>query len=42
MEILGNKTIPVKPVVDEALEKCKSIESVIVLERTKQNQYDIR
>ena len=33
----GNKTISVKPVVDEALEKCKSIESVIVLERTKQN-----
>ena len=32
----GNKTIPVKPVVDEALEKCKTIESVIVLERTKQ------
>ena len=32
----GNKTIPVKPVVDEALEKCSSIESVIVLERTKQ------
>ena len=34
----GNKTIPVKDVVDEALEKCASIEkSVIVLERTKQN-----
>ncbi len=33
----GNKTIPVKNVVDEALEKCSSIESVIVLERTKQN-----
>jgi len=33
----GNKTIPVKDVVDEALEKCSSIESVIVLERTKQN-----
>ena len=33
----GNKTIPVKYVVDEALEKCSSIESVIVLERTKQN-----
>ena len=32
----GNKTIPVKPVVDEALEKCQTIESVIVLERTKQ------
>ena len=32
----GNKTIPVKSVVDEALEKSKSIESVIVLERTKQ------
>ena len=32
----GNKTIPVKPVVDEALEKCKTIESVVVLERTKQ------
>jgi acetyl-CoA synthetase len=32
----GNKTIPVKPVVDEALEKCSTIESVIVLERTKQ------
>ena len=31
----GNKTIPVKPVVDEALEKCSTIESVIVLERTK-------
>ena len=31
----GNKTIPVKSVVDEALEKSKSIESVIVLERTK-------
>ena len=33
----GNKTIPVKDVVDEALEKCSSIKSVIVLERTKQN-----
>lgn len=33
----GNKKIPVKDVVDEALEKCSSIESVIVLERTKQN-----
>ena len=33
----GNKTIPVKDLVDEALEKCSSIESVIVLERTKQN-----
>ena len=33
----GNKTIPVKDVVNEALEKCSSIESVIVLERTKQN-----
>ena len=33
----GNKTISVKDVVDEALEKCSSIESVIVLERTKQN-----
>ena len=33
----GNKTIPVKDVVDEALGKCSSIESVIVLERTKQN-----
>jgi acetyl-CoA synthetase len=32
----GNKTIHVKPVVDEALEKCTTIESVIVLERTKQ------
>ena len=32
----GNKTIPVKPVVDEALEKCSTVESVIVLERTKQ------
>ena len=32
----GNKIIPVKPVVDEALEKCSTIESVIVLERTKQ------
>ena len=32
----GNKTIPVKPVVDEALEKCSTIDSVIVLERTKQ------
>ena len=32
----GNKTIPVKSIVDEALEKSKSIESVIVLERTKQ------
>ena len=32
----GTKTIPVKSVVDEALEKCSSIESVIVLERTKQ------
>jgi len=33
----GSKTIQVKPVVDEALEKCSTIESVIVLERTKQN-----
>ena len=33
----GNKTIPVKPVVDEALEKCSTIDSVIVLQRTKQN-----
>ena len=32
----GNKTIPVKSIVDEALEKSTSIESVIVLERTKQ------
>ena len=32
----GNKTIPVKSVVDEALEKSSTIESVIVLERTKQ------
>ena len=32
----GNKTIHVKSVVDEALEKSTSIESVIVLERTKQ------
>ncbi len=32
----GSKTIPVKSVVDEALEKCSTIESVIVLERTKQ------
>mgnify|MGYP001321290156 FL=1 len=32
----GKKTIPVKPVVDEALEKCSTIENVIVLERTKQ------
>ena len=32
----GSKTISVKPVVDEALEKCSTIESVIVLERTKQ------
>ena len=40
----GNKTIPVKDVVDEALEKCSSIESVIVLERTKQkiNMEDAR
>ena len=33
----GNKTIPVKPVVDEALEKSSTIENVIVLERTKQD-----
>ena len=33
----GSKTIPVKPVVDEALEKCSTIECVIVLQRTKQN-----
>ena len=32
----GKKTIPVKSVVDEALEKSSTIESVIVLERTKQ------
>ena len=32
----GNKTIPVKSVVDEALEKSSTIESVIVLKRTKQ------
>ena len=40
----GNKIIPVKDVVDEALEKCSSIESVIVLERTKQkiNMEDAR
>ena len=40
----GNKTIPVKDVVDVALEKCSSIESVIVLERTKQkiNMEDAR
>jgi acetyl-CoA synthetase len=31
----GSKTIPVKAVVDEALEKTSSIEKVIVLERTK-------
>ena len=35
----GNKTIPVKSVVDEALEKSSTIESVIVLERTKQTIY---
>jgi len=33
----GSKTIPVKPLVDEALEKCSTIQSVIVFERTKQN-----
>ena len=33
----GSKIIPVKPVVDEALEKCSTIDSVIVLQRTKQN-----
>jgi len=33
----GSKTIPLKPLVDEALEKCSTIQSVIVFERTKQN-----
>ena len=33
----GNKVIPVKPVVDEALEKSNSIEKVIVLNRTNQD-----
>ena len=32
----GNKVIPVKSVVDEALEKSNSIEKVIVLKRTNQ------
>ena len=32
----GNKTIPVKEVVDEALQSTSSIEKVIVLQRTKQ------
>ena len=32
----GSKTISVKPIVDQALEKCSTIENVIVLERTKQ------
>jgi len=30
----GSKSIPVKEVVDEALERCKSVEKVIVLKRT--------
>ena len=33
----GNKVIPVKPIVDEALEKSNSIEKVIVLNRTNQD-----
>tara|TARA_B100002052_G_scaffold296633_1_gene325517 strand:+ start:354 stop:2246 length:1893 start_codon:yes stop_codon:yes gene_type:complete len=33
----GNKVIPVKPVVDEALEKSNSIEKVIILNRTNQD-----
>lgn len=32
----GNKKIPVKQVVDEALEKCTSVNSVIVYQRTNQ------
>jgi acetyl-CoA synthetase len=32
----GNKKIPVKAVVDEALEKASGVENVIVLQRTKQ------
>jgi len=32
----GNKKIPVKAVVDEALEKASGVETVIVLQRTKQ------
>tara|TARA_R110000796_G_scaffold252640_2_gene389820 strand:+ start:70925 stop:72823 length:1899 start_codon:yes stop_codon:yes gene_type:complete len=32
----GNKQIPVKDVVDEALEKCTSVETVINLKRTRQ------
>ena len=32
----GSKTISVKPIVDQALQKCSTIENVIVLERTKQ------
>jgi acetyl-CoA synthetase len=30
----GNKTIPLKDITDEALEKCSSVEHVIVLKRT--------
>jgi len=30
----GSKTIPVKAVVDEALQKCRSVQNVIVLKRT--------
>ncbi|MBA3662732.1 MAG: acetate--CoA ligase [Bacteroidetes bacterium] len=30
----GNKTIPMKPTVDEALKQCSSIEKVLVLNRT--------
>ena len=32
----GSKVIPMKAVVDQALEKCPSVEKTIVLERTKQ------
>jgi acetyl-CoA synthetase len=31
----GSKTIALKPIVDESLESCSSVEKVIVLERTK-------
>jgi acetyl-CoA synthetase len=31
---IGNKTIALKEIIDEALEKCTSIEKVLVVKRT--------
>ncbi|WP_340202478.1 acetate--CoA ligase [Ascidiimonas sp. W6] len=35
----GNKTIPLKPIVDEALKNCSCVESVLVVKRTEEEIY---